>query len=178
MLGIEYHVYIGQVSPQLSCGDTCQICMWFKESNRYFFKIKSFAYGEINERSFSNPHPWGRCIHKLSGSGWNAKIHLFLRQVSSACRRYTTFKDIARNKLKFVCLKLRLTHAFDFKWRHGQRCRWSLGINNWVRAHVCDVIIVWRNTNNNTTLNAIWLPVVPRRGSPKGYETTWVKYGK
>ena len=47
-LAIEYHVYIWQVSPQLSCGDTCQNWMWFRESNRYF---------EISERSFSNPHP-------------------------------------------------------------------------------------------------------------------------
>ena len=29
-LAIEYHVYIWQVSPQLSCGDTCQIWMWLK----------------------------------------------------------------------------------------------------------------------------------------------------
>ena len=61
-LDIEYHVYIWQVSPQLSCGDTCQIWKWFKESNRYFWKIEHFAYGEINERSFSNPHPWA-CFH-------------------------------------------------------------------------------------------------------------------
>ena len=32
--------------------------MWFKESNSYFCKIENFAYGEINEQSFSNPHPW------------------------------------------------------------------------------------------------------------------------
>ena len=57
MLGIEYHVYIWQVLPQLSCGDTCQIWMWFRESNRYICKIENFAYGEISERSFSNPHP-------------------------------------------------------------------------------------------------------------------------
>ena len=56
-LAIEYHVYIWQVSPQLSCGDTCQIWMWFRESNRYFCKIENFAYREISERSFSNPHP-------------------------------------------------------------------------------------------------------------------------
>ena len=31
--------------------------MWFKESNIYFCQIKNFTYGEINERSFSNPHP-------------------------------------------------------------------------------------------------------------------------
>ena len=24
----------------------------------YFDRIENFAYGEINERSFSNPHPW------------------------------------------------------------------------------------------------------------------------
>ena len=30
--------------------------MWLKESNSYFCKIENFAYGEINERSFSNPH--------------------------------------------------------------------------------------------------------------------------
>ena len=56
-LAIEYHVYIWQVLPQLSCGDTCQIWMWFRESNKYFRNIENFAYGEISERSFSNPHP-------------------------------------------------------------------------------------------------------------------------
>ena len=50
--------YIWLVSPQLSCGDTCQIWMWSKESNRFFRKIVNCAYGEINERSFSNPRPW------------------------------------------------------------------------------------------------------------------------
>ena len=57
MLTVKYRVSIWQVSPQLSCGDTCQIWMWFQESNMYFCEIENFAYGEINERSFSNPHP-------------------------------------------------------------------------------------------------------------------------
>ena len=57
-LAIEYNVYIWQVSPQLSCGDICQIWLWFEKSNMYFCHIEYFAYGEINERSFSNPHPW------------------------------------------------------------------------------------------------------------------------
>ena len=35
--------------------------MWFKEANIYFCKIENFAYGEINERSFSNPHPRALC---------------------------------------------------------------------------------------------------------------------
>ena len=66
-LAIEYHVYIWQVSPQLSCGDTCQIWMWFRESSRCFCKIENFAYGEISERSFSNPHP---CITFVRQSHW------------------------------------------------------------------------------------------------------------
>ena len=57
MLAIELHVHIWQVSPQLSCGDTCQIWMRFKECKRYFCEIENFAYGEIDERSFSNPTP-------------------------------------------------------------------------------------------------------------------------
>ena len=56
-LAFELRVNIWQVSPQLSCGDTCQIWMWFRESNRYFCKIENFAYGEIRKRSFRNPHP-------------------------------------------------------------------------------------------------------------------------
>ena len=64
MLFIEYHNHIWQVSPQLSCGDIYQIWMWFKEYNRYWFEIENFAYGEIDEWSYSAPHfetqrkPW------------------------------------------------------------------------------------------------------------------------
>ena len=58
-LAIEYHVHIRQVSPHLSCGDTCQIWMWCKESNRYFDRIETFVYGEIKD--LSNPHP--RTLH-------------------------------------------------------------------------------------------------------------------
>ena len=57
MLAIEYHVHIWQVLPQLRCGNTCQICMWLKVCSRYFCDFENFAYGEIDERSFSNPRP-------------------------------------------------------------------------------------------------------------------------
>ena len=56
-MAIEYHVYSWQVSPQLSCDATYQIWMWLKEFNTYLCEIKNFAYGEINERCFSNPPP-------------------------------------------------------------------------------------------------------------------------
>ena len=61
-LSIKHHVYIWQVSPQFSCGGTCQICMWLKEFSMYFCRIENFVSGEINERSISNPHPCFDCI--------------------------------------------------------------------------------------------------------------------
>ena len=57
MWAIEYHVHIWQVSPQLRCGDTCKLWLKFKERNKYFCDIENFAYREIDERSFSCPHP-------------------------------------------------------------------------------------------------------------------------
>ena len=71
-LTVKYRIYIWQVSPQLSCGDTCQIWMWFEESNMYFCESENFAYGEINERSFSNTPAWlipavyWYCVHPKS----------------------------------------------------------------------------------------------------------------
>ena len=48
--------------------------------------------------------------------------------------------------------------VFNFKWRRWQPCRWLSGTNNCVKEHVGDVIIVWRNTHDNTEPNAIWFP--------------------
>ena len=56
-LAIEYHVYIWRMTPQLSCGDTCKICMWFKESNRYSCEIENVDCRQIYEQSFSTLHP-------------------------------------------------------------------------------------------------------------------------
>ena len=76
-LTVEYRVNIRQVSPQLSCGDTCQIWMWFKESNMYFCEVKNFAYGPINERSFSNPHPRFGCSWWISTDSTLKKLGLY-----------------------------------------------------------------------------------------------------
>ena len=59
MFVIEYHVHIKQVLPQLSCGAVTPVkydCD-SKNVNRYFWEMEKFAYWEIDERSFSNPHP-------------------------------------------------------------------------------------------------------------------------
>ena len=45
------------MSPQLSCGDTWQMLTWLKVFILYFCKIEISRNGEINKRSFSNPHP-------------------------------------------------------------------------------------------------------------------------
>ena len=74
-VAIAYHVYIWQVSPQLSCGDTWQIWMWLKEFDKHFRKIENFAYGKINERRFSTPthDPLLWHSYKISRS----KYHIF-----------------------------------------------------------------------------------------------------
>ena len=85
------------------------------------------------------------------------------------------FINIARNKLKFACLKLRLTHVFNFKWRRRQPCRWLSGTNNCVKAHVGDVIIVWRNTHDNIEPDAIWFPAT-LTGTDLNIQGIQVKY--
>ena len=55
---IKHNVHIWQVSPQLSCGDTCQIWTPFKVCNLLFWEIEICRNGEINGRCFSNPRPW------------------------------------------------------------------------------------------------------------------------
>ena len=42
----------------------------------YFGRIENFAYGEINERSFSNPHPWFNPIDYSSQRPCKEWIHI------------------------------------------------------------------------------------------------------
>ena len=53
--------------------------MWYKEANRYYGRIGNLAYGEINERGFSNPHP-GTCevteIFYLTSQMWTNSHHV------------------------------------------------------------------------------------------------------
>ena len=92
MLAIEYNVNIWQVSPRLSCGGTCQVWMLSKEYNKFFLKIENFAYGEIKERSFSNPHPWSQGV-PLSLSVYFIGLILILKK---------TFLTFFLKKLTFL----------------------------------------------------------------------------
>ena len=80
-----YHVYIWQMSPQLSCGDTCQISTWSQGPNiGPCIKSVKDIYKEINQQNFSNPHPRdaGRdnlVIGNPSQGGWKANRLVALR---------------------------------------------------------------------------------------------------
>ena len=56
-LTVKYRVYIWQVSPQLSCGDTCWIWMWFEESNMYFYMIKILLTEKLTNGALVTPTP-------------------------------------------------------------------------------------------------------------------------
>ena len=72
-LTVNYCVYVWQAS----CGDTCQIWMWFEEYKMHLCKIEHFSHGEINERGFSNPTRGVRQLHvHVALRILNAVIHL------------------------------------------------------------------------------------------------------
>ena len=71
------------MSLQLSCSETCQIWMWFKESNRYLCKIENLAYRKINEQSFSNPHPWSSPM--VAWPKFQATLLFFMTPTSHEC---------------------------------------------------------------------------------------------
>ena len=55
-LAIEYHVYICQVSPQLSCGDTCHIWMWSKDDIDTFARSKILLTEKLANGAWVTPH--------------------------------------------------------------------------------------------------------------------------
>ena len=112
-LAVEYHVYIWQVSPQLSCGDTCQIWMWFKESNRYFCKIEIFVYGEISERSFSNPRPrseWCICVKKFKNGTLNRHCFISCFVAEQTRTHYLSQYSLVKPR-KLKCMPLQISYA-------------------------------------------------------------------
>ena len=131
-LAIEYHVYIWQVSPQPPsiCGETCKI--WFKESNRYFCMIENFAYGEINERSFSNPPPlgwhefpslipsWRRHVMERFTHCWHDNAITLLKEVSDTGFGFWAWlNNIIHIRLHTICLlvcRRTCLVIFDFVW--------------------------------------------------------------
>ena len=102
MLAVEYHVHISKVSRQLSCGDICQIWMWCIWFNRYIGSIEHFAYGEINERGFSNPH---LLTCPISVDLYPKTFHLYIHFRSKEDANET------------VQARLRVGTGFDYNWQ-------------------------------------------------------------
>ena len=78
-----------------------QIWMWLKEFNRCFFKIKNFAYREINKQSLSNPHPRFVPLNKTAAPvpvKWSQGIRMrsnLNKTQPSICAGCTLFVTIA-----------------------------------------------------------------------------------
>ena len=79
-----YHVYIWQVLTQLCCCDTCQIWMWFKVFDGYFWMISK-------EWSFSDPYPssMGSIYHacKVSNKRSQGILSDMSTRIPDACLR-------------------------------------------------------------------------------------------
>ena len=54
-LAVEYNIHIWQVLPQLGWSNTCQIYMWFKESYRYFCRIKNLLTEKLTTGGLVTP---------------------------------------------------------------------------------------------------------------------------
>ena len=143
-LAIEYHVYIWQVSPQLSCGDTCQIWMWFRESNRYFCKIENFAYGEISERSLVTPTPEHQCWLLVNVV---LSFKLFLTKIwNNFCLKHSNdnvvckkliilfkprcAKDFIEREMKYIEIKLAVYSAKNISHNSKNELNWIWFIYN------------------------------------------------
>ena len=62
-VAIEFHVDICLVSPQFSCSNSCQIWLWFKESNIYFRKIKFLLTEKWTNGDLVTPTPSALLIY-------------------------------------------------------------------------------------------------------------------
>ena len=66
----------------------------------------------------------------------------------------------SQKQIKLCMFEITSDARIWFQMASWATCRWLSGTNNWVWAHVGDVIIVWRNTHNNTEPDAIWFPAM------------------
>ena len=55
-LAIEYDVYIWQVSPRVSCGDTCQIWLCFKDQKATFARSNTLLTEKLKSEALTQYH--------------------------------------------------------------------------------------------------------------------------
>ena len=66
----------------------------------------------------------------------------------------------SQKQIKMCMFEITSNARIWFQMASWATLQWLSGTNNWVRAHVGDVVIVWHNTHNNTEPNAIWFPAM------------------
>ena len=58
LLDYLHHIHIWQVSPQLSCGNTCQIWTWYTIASMYFGDAEKLGKRRNGGNWLSNSNPW------------------------------------------------------------------------------------------------------------------------
>ena len=58
------------MSPQLSCGNTCQIWAWYPITNMYFGDVEKIGKLRNGGNRLSNPHPWSVSPYGIARPQW------------------------------------------------------------------------------------------------------------
>ena len=97
-----------------------------KESNRHFYKIKMFAYGEIEQQRFDNLHPSSNCIFSSVGSKRRAlKATLIISNRAAeleAIQRFVTPIQPENTKLLFVILLINSVSIYTVRLSWIYKC--------------------------------------------------------
>ena len=73
LLGSLNHIHMWQLSPQLSCGNNCQIWTWYSTTNMYLVMLENNGTEEIG--LVTPASGWTTCIHSCP---WMTKMCLLL----------------------------------------------------------------------------------------------------
>ena len=149
LVTFEYHVHIWQESLQVNCNNTRHIWKWFQESKRHSCKFQNF----LNEdRSFSNPHPWGPSIRTpldlFTDLGLEFKDGRHSSQLGSdGDNNFHPFL-VLRNPhwthsvIDHLSIKSNVVHVLIFHYgvlRHQS----GYGLNQWEEALLCNASSHW-----------------------------------
>ena len=119
-LVLEYHVYIWRVASQSSCGDKCQISVWFKGHNRYFARSKNLLTKKSTNRALVTStrgqlytHTF-RDFRKMATGAWSdvswsmlslERERVGLKIRAALCWKFSTSNSLSHtSKSNVVCI--------------------------------------------------------------------------
>ena len=96
--------------------------------------------------------------YKNVGTQFGTCNNTIYYQVSIVCRQFIILSMYTETIKKYVWNNVWRMYLISngFMGNPAGGCQ----TNNWVKAHVGEVIIVWRNMHNNPEPNAIWFPAM------------------